>query len=48
MLAIELDVHFEALKTCFDEKEDTSLADVIEKISSVNLARFTRHKSQLC
>ena len=48
MLAIELDVHLEALKTCFDEKEDTSLAGVIEKISSVNLARFTRHKSQLC
>ena len=30
--AIKLEAQLKSLKTCFDEKEDATLADVIEKI----------------
>ena len=33
--AIELEVQLESLKTYFDEKEDTTLADTIEKIKNL-------------
>ena len=42
-------MQLEPLKTCFDENEDTILADIAEKIRKLpSLVRSTFHKSQLC
>ena len=46
--AIEFEAQLESLKIYFYEKEDATLADIIEKISCLNLASFTFCKSQLC
>ena len=46
--AIEFEAQLESLEIYFYEKKDSTLADVIEKISCLNLASFTFCKSQLC
>ena len=45
--AIELEAQLEYLKIYFDQKEDTTLADIIQKKKErgLKLASFTFHKS---